>query len=157
MQHKSKREQARDNPVRQSRGQEPGNQSTANKTDKGQAEEESKAKAGRSRRRSGSKGIRKVTLERLGTNTLNDLAEDKGTRHADIEGRLMREVKTGPYDCARVGNVKALAQRLNLSLSIQRTCVLGPLAPAPAGGQPDLLLPRYRPPALAWLAVGEVG
>ena len=33
----------------------------------------------------------------------------------------------GPYDCARVGNVKALAQRLNLSLSIQRTCVLGPV------------------------------
>ena len=33
----------------------------------------------------------------------------------------------GPYDWARVGNVKALAQRLNLSLPIQRTCVLGPV------------------------------
>ncbi|CAB1427775.1 unnamed protein product [Pleuronectes platessa] len=80
---------------RQSRGQEPGSQSEANKTDKGQAEEESRGKAGRSRRRSGRKGIMKVTLERLGTNTLNDLAEDKGNRHADIEGRLMREWKTG--------------------------------------------------------------
>ncbi|CAB1429004.1 unnamed protein product [Pleuronectes platessa] len=35
--------------------------------------------------------------------------------------------RTGPYDCARGGNVKALAERLNLSLSIQRTCVLGPV------------------------------
>ncbi|CAB1422089.1 unnamed protein product, partial [Pleuronectes platessa] len=39
-----------------------------------------------------------------------------------------------PYDCARVGNVKALAQRLNLSLSIQRTCVLGPLSVKLASG-----------------------
>ncbi|CAB1451511.1 unnamed protein product [Pleuronectes platessa] len=59
MQHKSKREQARDNPVKTEQGS--GNQSKANKTDKGQAEEESKAKAGRSRRRSGSKGMMTLT------------------------------------------------------------------------------------------------
>ncbi|CAB1414634.1 unnamed protein product [Pleuronectes platessa] len=52
---------------------------------------------------------------------------------------------------ARWGPLRDSLEMLTYSFNLRLT--RRELAPAPAGGQPDLLLPRYRPPALAWLAV----
>ncbi|CAB1437704.1 unnamed protein product [Pleuronectes platessa] len=59
MQKKTTRSRPERIQGRQTRGQEPGSPSDANKTDKRQAEEESREKADRSRWRSGRKGIRR--------------------------------------------------------------------------------------------------
>ncbi|CAB1423766.1 unnamed protein product [Pleuronectes platessa] len=95
MQNKSKREQARDNPVKteQGSGARKSVQSKQNRQGAGRRGVQGKGRQVTKEIRQS--GNQESNAGKIGTNTLNDLAEDKGTRHADIEGRLMREVKTG--------------------------------------------------------------